>query len=565
MTHRERTTRHRLRGDTAVSRWAMSAFVAVLVMVATGSVLQAEVETPAAPPDAARTDPLTEAARRYFPSDDAVVPPKRLFRLTRDQLDATVASLFPKLAVTSVKATVARDPLQMNYEYAELLSFNAANTSALAAWIESIAAEARKSPAGVVDCAASGNGPECLAAAARAFIVKAFRGDVTDDRADRIVDFYLRGVKASGLGPATGDLVEVVLKSPDFLFRKELEVDRYRRLAPAQLLQSLTYTIADAPPEKLGLRSEKAGEYLFKGDSGRATVDAIIASADARAKLRRFFTAWLEIKDPGDFTISQHVYPDFDAKLAAAMVDDTRRFLDVQLSKPDPMLKDITQSTQAVVSPALAPIYQTAAATGAVGRLVDVDATQRLGIFSQPAVLASHSGPTGTRPIKRGVFWVRKVMCMELDPPPNGIDTALYESEHTTERQRIEQVTGQRACVGCHKVIDPFGFFLEPYDALGRWRTKDNGFAIDPSIAINFLDEGPTKSSTPVEALRIFTGSMMFKQCFVRQLFRFYMGRSEEPADEPLLREAFLGLARTDRILDVVRTLATSDRIGRRQ
>ena len=117
-------------------------------------------------------------------------------------------------------------------------------------------------------------------------------------------------------------------------------------------------------------------------------------------------------------------------------------------------------------------------------------------------------------------------------------------------------------------MLDPFGFFQENYDAIGRWRAKEeNVHPIDASIMIDFLDEKPTATDGPVEALEILTNSAMFKQCFVRQLFRFYMGRQEEASDEPLLRRMFFEFADQDRqdILQAVRMLASSDRIAMRQ
>ena len=172
-----------------------------------------------------------------------------------------------------------------------------------------------------------------------------------------------------------------------------------------------------------------------------------------------------------------------------------------------------------------------------------------------------------SRPIKRGVFWVRKVMCMDLEPPPKDIHPKLYELTGATERQRIEQSTAGPNCAGCHKVINPFAFFQESYDALGRWRAEDKGLPIDTSMLIDFLDEDPVKTTSAVEALRTLTGSLMFKQCFVRQLFRFYMGRNEEPSDDQLLRRMFFEFAHKDEqdILGALRTLVSSDRIDRRQ
>ena len=510
---------------------------------------------------------LYATARKYFPSDETGGAPRRIFRLTRDQIDTTVSFLLPGYFTKSVKTAMARDALQTNYEYAELLSFNSANLGPLAGWIKDIAARVREKPSGVINCAAAHE--DCLKDQARAFIQKAVRGDLRGQKVEQMVAFYVAGVKSSSFPQATGDLVELVLMSPDFLFRKE-QVDVYRgRPVPGQDLQALTYTLADAPPDKLKISSQSAAEVLQRPDDAQQVTATILASKEAREKLVRFFKAWLEIKEPGEFTISQQAFPAFNARMTAAMLDETDRFLRAQLAKPQPKLKDITQSTQSFISKTLEPIYGTKATDAAGTTPANLDPKQRFGIFSQPALITSHSGPTDTRPIKRGVFWVRKVMCMEMEPPPQGLDISLYESTGAvqTERQKIEEGTERKACIGCHKIINPFAFFQENYDALGKWRTTDNGLPVDASIDIDFLDEAPVKTASPVEALKVLTSSAMFKQCFARQMFRFYLGRNEEPSDDQLLRRMFMQFAENDEqdILKLVEVLAASDRIKRRQ
>jgi Protein of unknown function (DUF1588)/Protein of unknown function (DUF1595)/Protein of unknown function (DUF1592) len=496
-----------------------------------------------------KADPeLFGVAKQYFPGTDSAMPTKRTFRLTREQIDASAASLLPDYTPPSTKAFMPKDPLQTNYEFAEILNFNAANIGGLSGWVGDITARVLKNPNGVINCAA-GSTADCQKTAVRAFVTKAFRGDVSEEKLAQFVEFYLKAVRSVGANQAAADLVEVALKSPSFLFRNELDVNRTGRLAPAQLLQAVTYTAADAPPEKLNLQSGLAGQYLRTGTEAYATISEIVRSPAAREKLLRFFTAWLEIKEPGDFTISQAVFPEFDAKMSAAMLNESKQFLRTQLSTPAPSLKDLTQATPVLAS----------AKPG--------NPTQRMGVLSLPAVIASHSGPTNTRPIKRGVFWARKVMCMELEPPPPGTSTDVKETPGMTERQRIEEVTKGKACVGCHKIINPFAFFQENYDALGRWRTTDNGSPIDASIMIDFLDEDPVKTTGPIDGIKTLTDSMMFKQCFVRQMFRFYMGRKEDTSDDPLLRRMFFEFAYKDKqdILGALQTLTSSDRIVRRQ
>ncbi len=429
---------------------------------------------------------LYDIAKRYFPSNAHGIAPKRLFRLTREQIDVTVAMLLPSYVTQPIRTSMQRDPLQTNYEYAELLSINPANFSALSKWIGEIAGRVRSSPKALIDCRAEDDA--CLRASARSFVVKAFRGDVSEDKVGQIVGFFAGSAKTAGVGSAAGDLVEVVLNSPRFLFRQELDVNDRNRLAPPQLLQAVTYTVADSPPEKLGLSSSTASEYLKSGTAAGPTIDRIVRSTDAREKLARFFKAWLELKEPDEFTISKETFPAFERKLATAMLAETDQFLKAQLARTQPSLKDITQAAEAHISKELEGLYGSKAADASGAKPVATDPKQRLGIFSQPAVIASHSGPVNTRPMKRGVFWVRKAMCMDMSPPPKDIHIDEYKMAGKTERQRMESVTKAPACLGCHQLIDPFAFFQESYDALGRWRTSENGEPIDTRFSIDFLD-----------------------------------------------------------------------------
>ena len=133
------------------------------------------------------------------------------------------------------------------------------------------------------------------------------------------------------------------------------------------------------------------------------------------------------------------------------------------------------------------------------------------------------------------------------DVAADAIDlTGLPAQVAGTERQRIESVTTEARCMGCHAFINPFGFMQENYDAIGRYRDSDAGQPVDASISVGFLDEGPLSATTPVEALRGFTRSLRFQQCFTRQVFRFYTGRDEESGDDPLLRQLFFEFAQND-------------------
>ena len=497
---------------------------------------------------------LFALASRYFPGQNDGAAPKRLSRLTRRQLDLTTQWLLPAHYSPSA---LPRDPLQTNYEYAAHLGFTPANFTPYRIWVEQLANRVRANPQSVINCAATDTA--CLQAEARKFIAHAFRGVGADDQLKKLTDFFLASTPKVGFADATADLVDLTLHSPLYVFRDEVHTDAENALLPAQRLQNLTYTLANAPPEALALsvpQLPQSPEELAR------TVDRILATPQAREKLLGFFAAWLEIKEADEFTLDPGAYPDFTPAVAAAAVEETRRFLTHHLAKASPTLKDVTQSTQSFVSQSLASIYELAPGTA----LVDLDPSRRLGIFTQPAVIASHSGPTTTRLVKRGVFFTRKVMCLPLGAVPSDVDTTLPNPAGQTERQRIDAPTRAARCVGCHAFINPFGFVQENYDATGKWRTTDNGQPIDASIVVNFLDEGQLVTRSPVTAMKTFTSSARFKQCFVRQLFRHYVGRDERPSDDPLLRKMFFTFALKDDqdLVGLLRLLATSSQFSQR-
>lgn len=537
---------------------------ALIAVVASGFVTMARAEIVAPPSERelqSRNPALYGTAREFFPSDDGERSARRVFRLTRDQIDASVASLLPGLATRSVKTALPRDPLQTNYEYADMLTFNAANARGYMDWVREISANARKAPGKIIDCKADGKG-DCIDGAVRRFLVRAFRGSGDDGEIVRIAGEIAK--ITGGAAEQAGVLVELALTSPEFLFRKEVHSERRGRMAAPQLLQALTYMIADAPPEALGLAADEALRHVQTPFDRHATTESVLASTFAREKLVRFFKAWLEIKEPSEFRVSKQVFPEFTEQLAAAMVDESERLLRHVLSKPEPRLSDITLATATFPTKPLEGIYKNKIVDPSGAKAIDLDKAQRLGIFTHPAVLASQSGTTSSAPIKRGVFWTRKVMCIDMDAPPKTVDTTVYEIAGKTERERIEAVTKGPTCIGCHKVIDPLGFFQESYDALGRFRDKDeDGHPIDASATFGFLGGGERKTTSSVEALRLLTSSDQFKQCFVRQAFRFYMGRKEEPSDDAVLRAMFIEFAHEDRrdIVGLLRALVSSSQV----
>lgn len=502
------------------------------------------------------TDPTAfEFAIKYFPGLTTNPGPTSLARLTQLELDLTAKDLLGDEQLTSIREYMPNDPRQTNYEYPEHLRIHAANFEPYRQWSDQVASKARP-PLPIRECAL-GNLP-CLRTAAASFVRKAFRNAVQEEVVSRFVDFFLERANESTVEEALRDLVRVTLTSPGFIFRDEVGVDANQFLLPPQQLGHLTYALADAPPSAIGF-SEADADHPIE----QATVERVLASELTREKLMRFFQDWLEIKQSDAFNFSRATYPEFTGEVAVALAQETREFLTRQLSGEAPQLSLVARATEAFVSRETAFLYDVEPPTETA--VVATDPERRLGVFSHPGFIASHSGPTDTRLVHRGVFFTRKVMCLELGAPPEGTDTTLAEVANATERQRVEQATQGSPCSGCHQFINPFGFALENFDPIGRWRELDHGLPINASIDVDFFDEGPVSAATAVEALDAFTKSVRFEQCFVRQLFRYYMGRDENAGDDPVLRQMFFEFTTNDQdILGALRVLALSSHFSQR-
>ena len=328
---------------------------------------------------------LFAIASKYFPSTDGAMATKRMVRLTRTQLDLTTKTLLPAHVKTAAMAALPPDPLQTNYEYAANLSFTPANFTPYTKWVEGITASVRANPASVIDCAASSNGTPCLQTAAKAFVGRAVRGTLSDAQLTRYADMLTTGVTAGG--PPR---------------RRRGSGRRHAQLAELRLpRRGADGRVGDAAARAAAAADELHAGRRAAGDGGpvvrrarrqprrrptpsRMTVDRLLATPEARAKLMRFFVSWLEVKEPAEFTIAPSVFPEFTPALAAAMVEEAKAFLTAQLSKAAPTLKDVTQSTQSFVSDALASIYgvsrgrhQQADAAGSEAAARDLHAARR--------------------------------------------------------------------------------------------------------------------------------------------------------------------------------------------
>jgi hypothetical protein len=240
------------------------------------------------------------------------------------------------------------------------------------------------------------------------------------------------------------------------------------------------------------------------------------------------------------------------------MQQESQRFLDHVTWESDGSLRDVFTATFSILEPLVADIYGVEVA-GDGPQKVDVPAERR-GILTHPSLLALTSESTGTSPVRRGVFVLKRVLCGEIAPPPQNANvTKPPPDPNATTRERWEAHSADPVCKACHQFIDPVGFAMEDFDAMGRYRTMDNGFPVDATGGVPLFGipkdavEGAAELSTAIAETR------ELRTCFTRQWLRFALGRLEAKSDLPAAETTFEVLEDDGSLRDALIKIASSE------
>jgi hypothetical protein len=203
----------------------------------------------------------------------------------------------------------------------------------------------------------------------------------------------------------------------------------------------------------------------------------------------------------------------------------------------DKGLAELLLAPYTFVNAGIAPVYGVAPPASGFQR-VDLDPTQRAGILTQVGFLAAYADGAQPQTILRGAFVNRDILCADLPPPPDAF--TLPPVTGTTNRQRVETATNTGACAACHvALINPPGFALEQYDAIGKFRTTDNGKPVDATGSYAF--DGMQRSfNGGVELSKLVAGSQQAHDCYSRNWLEYAYGRlidREVPADKSLVAQ----------------------------
>ncbi len=406
---------------------------------------------------------------------------------------------------------------------------------------------------------ASARDAKCREQFVRAFGERAFRRPLTSVEVRRYTDlFATQAAKAGKFLEGARVVVEAMLQSPKFLFHvtageggppsREATADRLRDYAIAN---RLSYFLWDTMPDR-ALLDAAANGGLRTSDGIERVGRTMLEDTRARPAVDEFFSQWLRFDRMLGAAKDDGRYPTFTPELAAMMVQETKMLLG-HLVWNDRSFMDALIADYSFLNADLARLYELPEPTGEFEMVKFPAELPRAGILGQATFLASTTGPVETSPTARGLFVREHLLCQVVPNPPPGVNTNLPEPTADAvraKRDRMLEHVENQSCAGCHRLMDPIGFGLEKYDALGAWRDKEKlevgGEAAGRSklveVDINAVGEIaglPSSTFTDSRTLgRVLASSPVCQDCVVKQMFRYAFGRPETPADRTSIAAA---------------------------
>lgn len=334
------------------------------------------------------------------------------------------------------------------------------------------------------------------------FARRAWRRPVTADEIDGLMHFV---EQAPSIDRGMELAVEAILVSPQFLFRLEPESG----LDDFQFASRLSYFLWSSMPDD-ELFSLAAEHRLRDPAVLRAQIHRMLLDPKSRALAENFAGQWLETRNLASLRPDPAKFPEFTPGLRRDMQRETELFFE-SIVRGDRPISDFIAANYTFLNQRLAAFYGIANVPGPQFRRVDLPpGSHRGGILTEAGVLTVTSYPARTSPVLRGKWILENILGSPPPPPPPNVpkleETALPES--ATMRERLQKHRANPACAGCHARMDPLGFELENYDAIGRWRAP-----IDAA-------DGP-------EALqqRLLADQDRFARCFASKLATYALGR----------------------------------------
>ena len=380
-----------------------------------------------------------------------------------------------------------------------------------------------------------------------AFLPRAWRHPVTTGDVQALVRIYDRAVKRNNVTheDALHLAYAAALTSPNFIFRVE-ESHGGRdpwALSPYEMASRLSYFLWSSMPDDILMASAKEGK-LSQPAELQAQARRMLADPRAQFFISQFVGQWLgtaALRDGQGPDAKQ--FPAYDEALRSAMIEEPVAFMQ-SLIREDRSLLDLIDCDYAYVNAELARLYDLGSSPGEGFQRVQVSDGRRGGLVGMAGVLAATSRPSRTSPVLRGKWILQELLSTPPPPPPPVVpplpeatgDLAKMDLRHRLERHRADP-----ACNGCHQRIDPLGFGLENFDALGRWR--DHGDQGEQLETVGTLPSGETFNGPQELKKLLMKRKERIVTTVVERMLSYALGRGIERYDRPSVRRIVTALA----------------------
>lgn len=359
-----------------------------------------------------------------------------------------------------------------------------------------------------------------------AFAERAFRRPLDDSLRRRYV--YDQFAAAEDVDLAVRRVVLMVLKSPRFLFREVDGVGKTTGDAPDKAVDEvdefdvaarLSFGLWNSLPDEPLLNAARSGR-LTQPQEVREQAERMLGDLRAKAKLQEFLLTWLHLEPGVDLTKDHATFPEFDE----AAINDVRTslelFLDEVLSSPGADYRRLLLDDEVYLNSRLSKMYGVETSESEGFRKLRLNDGHRAGVLTHPYVMARFAYGSESSPIHRGVFLARGVLGRTLRPPPDAF-VPLPPDLHPdlTTRERVTLQTQTTECMSCHQIINPLGFALEQFDAVGRYREQDRGKPVDATVEYESPGGEIVRLNGARELAEYLTGSEESHAAFVEQLF----------------------------------------------
>lgn len=346
------------------------------------------------------------------------------------------------------------------------------------------------------------------------FVERAFRRPLTDEERRAYVEIPL--AQSGPLENAVKRVILRALKSPYFLYPAPPGSPADDHVVAARLALGLWDSLPDAPL----LQAAAAGQLRTR-EQVLQQAERMIKDPRTRAKLRDFFHHWLELDKAEAAAKDPKMFPEFNAEVAFDLRASLHRFLDHVVWESSGDYRQLLLADYLFLNERLASLYAAAKPASGDGFAKITADSSRAGVVTHPYLLAGFAYADNTSPIHRGVFLARHIAGRALKPPPNAVQFKDKEFKPgLTMREKVTHLTSAADCMSCHSIINPLGFALESFDALGRYRTQEQGRPLDTASDYTALDGKTVRLASARDVAQHAAESPHAQRQFVEQLFQ---------------------------------------------